>query len=172
MGHSVGARAAATACQTDSRIRLNEGALDRGFPFWADAQGRSMKQPFLMVSRPVVFPESPTEEELAKLRMTREQFHATVADILRFWQSIEGGASWVQIKSDTFQHNSFADSSVLAPKDPAKSRSARVDLDLIRVYVREFFDHHLKNEQRRHLILSNSSLNVEEFTSANAATKQ
>jgi len=40
----------------------------RGFPFAADANGHSMNQPFLMISRPVTFPDNPSEEEPTKLK--------------------------------------------------------------------------------------------------------
>jgi len=166
-GHSVGARAAAKLCQQDARIKacLNEGALDRGFPFAADANGHSMDQPFLMISRPVVFPENPSEEELTKLRMSRAQFHETVTNIRKFWCSIRGGSSWVQIKSETFQHNSFADSSILAPREESKAQSALNDLVTIRAYVRGFFDQHVRLLAGRDLGAMSSEIKTEHYPS-------
>ncbi len=165
-GHSVGARATARACQQDARIKacINEGALDRGFPFAADANGHSMDQPFLMISRPVIFPDNPSEEELTKLKMSRAQFHETVASIRKFWLSIRGGSSWVQIRSETFQHNSFTDSSFLAPRQESKARSALHDLVVIRAYVRGFFDQHVRGLTGRDLAASSMEIKSERYS--------
>jgi hypothetical protein len=83
LGHSAGGEAAALACQTDDRIGacLNQDGAQNNLPFHRQSDGSTMKEPFLYFTRHRKPP--PSDEELAKMEMTRQEFNELIRSVDR-----------------------------------------------------------------------------------------
>ena len=83
-GHSFGGVAAAKACQTDRRFTacLNQDGLAGRQPFDADGGTWAANQRFMLIQRQPD-PGPPPDEELAKMKMSREQAETLVARLDR-----------------------------------------------------------------------------------------
>ena len=83
-GHSFGGVAAAKACQTDRRFTacLNQDGLAGRQPFDADGGTWAENQRFMLIQRQPD-PGPPPDEELAKMKMSREQAETLVARLDR-----------------------------------------------------------------------------------------
>src|SRR6185369_7819737 len=112
-GHSRGGRIAVRACQMDPRIRacLNEDGNWSWQPFWPDARGRSLQQPFMMLDH--LDGELP-DEVFSQMGTTREAY--TQARAARqsearekLYETVAGGAYHVTITVPGVSHNSFSD---------------------------------------------------------------
>jgi predicted dienelactone hydrolase len=161
-GHSMGARAAARACQLDSRIRAcaNQEGVANGLPFYPAQDGRLLKQPFLLLMRPweIAFP-IPSDEQLAQAKVTREQLEQFNQRI-REWRAaqdemmhqLDGGSYRVTVNMPTLTHMGFSDLPFLQAAADGKSLADNLDaIRIINSATRAFFDRVL-NENRHTLL--------------------
>jgi predicted dienelactone hydrolase len=151
LGHSDGGRAAALACQTDSRLRACmdlDGVADN-LPFQRDVQANTMRQPFLLFVRQTRSGD-PSDDALKAMGYTREAFNSLVhfvaqkqTDLLR---GMPSGAYRLTLKTES-SHMSFSDLPLLenADKDAAY-RNALSNLSLVRRYTLAFFDQTLRGQ--------------------------
>jgi dienelactone hydrolase len=157
-GHSRGGRTAARVCQLDSRVAacLSEDGSFSWQPFWPDASGASMRQPFMMLDH--LDPELP-DEIYAQIGTTREAYtseRAAKQDRARetIYKTITAGSYQVTIATPGVSHNSFSDVRLLGrpdaaainlwPKDvQAKTPHAKI-LSLVTAYARAFFDKYVR----------------------------
>jgi hypothetical protein len=156
-GHSMGARAAERACRLDSRIRAcaNEDALSNGLPFYPSADGKLIDQPFLLLIRKtdaIV----PTDEQLAKGKMTRAQFNEFVQGMQKgqddMMRQLHGGSYRVTINRPVITHMGFSDLPLLQAAAGGKSIADSIEaLRMINSATRAFFDRVL-NENRQTLL--------------------
>ena len=121
-GHSRGGRIAARACQIDTRIKacMNEDGNWSWQPFWLDARGQSLQQPFMMLDH--LDPELP-DEAFAQMGTTREAYAqeraARQAEARqKLYGTVAGGAYHVTITTPGISHNSFSDIRLLGRADP------------------------------------------------------
>ena len=123
-GHSRGGRDAALACQLDSRIKacLSEDGSFSWQPFWLDANGRSMIQPFMMLDH--LDPELP-DDVYSQIGTTREAYvqkrtaRQREAD-KNLYGTIRGGSYRVTVTTPGISHNSFSDIRLLGRPDSAQ----------------------------------------------------
>lgn len=146
IGHSIGGVGAAEACQDDSRFRaaINMDGHMNSLPFIPDKDGRGPRQPFLELTDAV---RPWTDQELAKQKLTREEAERRMRENTKrvddAMRTVAGGAFRVSIPGA--RHQSFADTVVLDPGTPAE-RNRRIQI--IRDYVRAFFDKVLLKKER------------------------
>lgn len=160
-GHSRGGRTAARACQLDERIKacLNQDGNWSWRPFWLDYQGRSMRQPFMMLDH--LDPDLP-DDVYKKMNTTREAYAAR-REALRsearekLYGTVVGGSYHVTIKTPGISHNSFSDVRLLGradggainawPKD-VQSRTPHAQIiGMVTAFTRAFFDKHLRGRR-------------------------
>ena len=143
LGHSVGGVAAPRACQMDTRFAacVNLDGLAGTLPFYADETGRGPAQPFLLLTKPM---PQPSEADLARWGLTRSEWEAlaagTEAELKALLGTVAGGSTRVTIADA--RHESFTDTPVLDGAAPVERRH----MDLVRAYVRAFFDEHLRGQ--------------------------
>lgn len=148
MGHSSGGRAAARACQLDTRIKscADQDGVAMMQPFYLAAGGRGMTQTFLLFER--VRNVSPDEKDAASLDMTLAELNMLV-DSLRNNKkcalAATGGSFHVLLRFDSTSHMSFSDLPLLQAESAAKAALALRVLQVTCRYTREFFDKTLRN---------------------------
>jgi Platelet-activating factor acetylhydrolase, isoform II len=158
-GHSRGGRTSARVCQLDSRVAacLSEDGSFSWQPFWLDASGASMKQPFMMIDH--LDPELP-DEAFTQMGTTREAYAANRTakrDQARetIYKTIGGGSYHLTISTPGISHNSFSDVRLLGrqdaptinlwPKDVQATTPHPRILSTVTAYVRAFFDKYVQN---------------------------
>ena len=146
-GHSVGGRAAARACQLDDRLRAcaDQDGVARMMPFYPDASGSGMLQPFLLIDRERT--KQPTDDELRKMGFTRAEADALVSDLRAkrdAAMAATGGGYRVALHFESTNHMSFSDLMMLqAPNSTELGLSTRV-FQVTSRYTRAFFDKTLR----------------------------
>ncbi len=141
LGHSTGGITAARTCMNDSRFKaaVNLDGHTNSLPFLLDQQGRGPRQPFMELTDGM---QPATDRQLAQWNMTREQFdHQRTQAIQRTdaaMRTVAGGSYRVTIPG--VRHNSFGDMGIWDP-DSLEVRYRR--MQIMRDYVRAFFDKHL-----------------------------
>jgi len=164
MGHSIGGNTAPQVCVGDSRFKasLNIDGHYRSLPFFLDEQGRGPRQPFMELTdgMPVA-----TEKDLARWKMTREKLDRNRAETMKrvdeAMRTIAADSYRVTIPG--VRHNSFSDMAIW-DNDPLEVRYRR--MQIIRDYVRAFFDKHLSSRSDTVLDASQgpySEVTVERF---------
>ncbi len=142
IGHSIGGITAAEAAIDDPRFKavVNLDGHARSLTFLPDADGNGPRQPFAELTdkgRP------PTDQDLARMKMGREEFNRQMALSSQRanggLRTIAGGSFRVTI--DGVRHQSFSDMAVWDPGTPDE-RNRR--MQIIRDYVRAFFDKTLR----------------------------
>jgi hypothetical protein len=150
-GHSLGGVAAASACRTDARIRacLNEDAEDDGRPWDGGVAAHVIKQPFLFfVTRHSIYvsPRTPppSAEALAQMKMTRAQYDSMANANQRnedaALAAMPGGSYRVKAEAADFTHGTFMDRKLLQSSSDSLGRIQDSYMNLVRTYVRAFFD--------------------------------
>jgi pimeloyl-ACP methyl ester carboxylesterase len=146
-GHSFGGIAAAHACQEDQRIKacLNQDGENGMKPFYLDARGRGMDQPFMFIERaPRRSP--PTDEELAQMKITRTRLNEILSG-LRAYQDralrSTGATFHVVLRQDTTTHMDFSDLPILAASNVTDAHARTQIMAVVRAYTRAFFDRYL-----------------------------
>jgi predicted dienelactone hydrolase len=148
-GHSAGGQAAAHACQIEPRLRacLNQDGLSAFAPYYLDTRGWGMNQSFMLIVRHTPR-EQPSDEELAAMRMTREQAQQLIAQLeARQDASLRltgRGAYRVLIDGAKTTHADFGDLPFLQAATPAEAEARAQTLDSVRAITRAFFDETLK----------------------------
>ena len=157
-GHSRGGRTAARVCQLDRRVAacLSEDGNFSWQPFWLDAAGTSMQQPFMMIDH--LDPELP-DQVFAQMGTTREAYAANRSakrDLARetIYQTIAAGSYHMTISTPGISHNSFLDVRLLGREDSsginiwprdiqATTPHARI-LSAVTAYTTAFFDRYVR----------------------------
>ena len=147
MGHSAGGRAAARACQLDTRIKscADQDGVAMMQPFYPDAGGTGMKQPFLLFERDRN--KTLTSEDAASMNMKLEELMALVNDLRSKKKAAlasTGGSFHVLIHFDSSSHMSFSDLPLLQAKNNIEAATAGRVLQVVCRYTREFFDKTLR----------------------------
>jgi dienelactone hydrolase len=163
-GHSIGGTAAAQACEVDERLRAcaNLDGRAAAGPFYPNSKGNGPEQPFMYLAKPL---RELSDEELAKEKMTREQFEqgrvVTVNRENKLMQSVRSGSYRIIIKGAT--HESFSDELLLLSN---ASREAQAEnqrrTQIVRDYVLAFFDKYL--ETNKGTLLDSTSQRYPEVT--------
>lgn len=150
-GHSLGGVAAASACRVDARLEAcaNEDADDDGRPWNGGREAHAIKQPFLFfASGHSIYVSArtppPTPAALTQMKLTRAQYDSIVQLYQRNQDealaSLPGGAVRIMAESDAFTHRTFIDLKLLQATSDTAAATQRHYLQLIRTYVRAFFD--------------------------------
>ncbi len=150
MGHSIGGRAAARACQLDARLKscADQDGVANMQPFFLNPDGSGMKQRFLLFERDRNATLS--ETDAASMNMTLAELNALVT---RFRNAKEaalaatGGSYKVLLRFDSSSHMSFSDLPLLQAKDRTEVAAAKRVLEVTCRYTREFFDMTLRRIQ-------------------------
>jgi len=148
-GHSFGGMAAAHACQEDRRIKacLNQDGEVGMRPFYLDARGWGMDQPFMFIER-AARTDPPSDKELADMKVTRERAYELVARLKayknRVLRSTGGGTYHVLLQNSATTHMDFSDLPVLGARDYGEAETRGRVLEVVRGYTRSFFDRYLK----------------------------
>jgi predicted dienelactone hydrolase len=150
-GHSFGGVAAAKTCQTDRRFTacLNQDGLAGRQPFDVDGGTWAANQRFMLIQRRPD-PGPPPDEELAKMKMSREQVETLVARLDRDHDAAlqrAGGSYDVVLDRTKTTHMDFTDLPLLAAQtdDDAIAR-ARV-VTVVRQLTLAFFDWSLRGKR-------------------------
>jgi pimeloyl-ACP methyl ester carboxylesterase len=148
-GHSFGGIAAAHACQKDQRIKacLNQDGAVAMQPYFPDARGWGMDQPFMLIER-AQQKEPPSDQELAQMKLTRERVNEIRKRLDgnqdRALRATGKGAYRVVLQRSVSTHMDFTDLQILgAATSEAKETRERI-LTVVRDYTRAFFDRYLK----------------------------
>lgn len=147
-GHSFGGVAVACACQGDQRIKacLNQDGENGMTPFYLDARGRGIDQPFMFIERsPRTTPA--TEEELAEMKVTRSQGNEIFARLKAYRNRVlksTGMTYHVILQSSTTTHMDFSDLPILSASTDEEADTHLRIMALVRDYTRAFFDKYLK----------------------------
>lgn len=150
-GHSLGGVAAASVCREDTRVRacLNEDADDGGRPYAGGADAPVVRQPFGFFATGhsiYVSPRTPppTDAALARMKLDRQAYDSIVALYQRnqdqAMASFPGGAWEILAEAPDFTHRTFIDLRALQAADDSTFERQAGYLQVIRRYVRAFFD--------------------------------
>lgn len=161
-GHAFGGRAAAHACQLDSRIKAcldhdGSGAEGPIFPY----ENASMpSQPFLWIEP---FHNPPTDEQLSSFHVTREAWdkdHAEQwANSEKELKACSGGSYHLTVNLPGIEHFSFTDRPLIEAKSQEDTDKTTHALEAIEQYTLAFFDRYLK-QQNNGLLDSTATLPV------------
>jgi hypothetical protein len=154
-GHSLGGFAAASACRFDARIRacMNEDADDSGRPFDGGPVPLPIKQPFLFFATGhsiYVSPRTPapTTAGLRSMKLTRTQYDSVTESYQHNQDaalaSLPAQSIRLMAEAEDFTHCSFLDLKALQAADSTAALHQQRYLQLIRQYVRAFFDETLR----------------------------
>jgi predicted dienelactone hydrolase len=151
VGHSIGGRAGARACQLDVRIKAcanEDGYLTSDGPILTYENMKFPTQPFLFVQ---AMPKPLSDEQLASAHITRRQFDLMLADaraaIRSELEKCSGGSYWAILNLPGFEHYGFTDLPLLGHADASIDESHDVEgLQVARSLVRSFFNKHLRGE--------------------------
>lgn len=173
LGHSLGGVAAPAACMQDSRFKaaINMDGHAQSLPIVPDDKGAGPRQPFLELTDSHS-PPHPTDAQLEQWKVTRAEFERKVEMQQKKYdapmRTIAGGSFRVTVPGAT--HQSFSDTVLWVGADP---RQHFRRTQIIRDYVRAFFDKFLKSKDETPLDAATSpyeEVTVERFaTTAKAA---
>ena len=150
-GHSFGGVAVAYACQGDERIKacLNQDGENGMTPFYLDARGRGIDQPFMFIERsPRTNPA--TDEELVEMKVTRSRANEILAGLKAYRNQVlrsTGTTYHVVLQSSRTTHMDFSDLPILSASTVTEANTNLRTMAVIRDYTRAFFDRYLKKNQ-------------------------
>ncbi len=146
MGHSAGGTMVARACQIDKRIKacISEDGELKGIAAFADYPDHAaLTQPFLLMEIYL----APTDGELARMRLTRQQWQAYEQKKRQQLQSCQGGSYDVVFNGPGMIHASFSDEPLLGAPCGSSARALALDnLLLIEKTTRAFLSKYLRGE--------------------------
>ena len=152
-GHSLGGMAAAHACQIDRRIKacLNQDGAAAMKPFYLDARGWGLDQPFMLIERaPPTTP--PRDQELAEMKLTRPQADQLIArlrhDRNATLRSTAQGSYRVVLESALTTHEDFTDLPYLGASTALEADARARILAVVRTWTRAFFDETLRGQKQ------------------------
>jgi predicted dienelactone hydrolase len=158
MGHSAGGTMVARACQIDRRIKacISEDGELKGIAAFAEYPDHAaLTQPFLLME----IDQAPSDAELARIRLTRQQWQAYEQKKRQQLQSCQGGSYDVVFNGTGMIHASFSDELLLgAPGGSERSSVALNNLLLIEKTTRAFLGKYLRNESTPFLDQPGSTL--------------
>jgi predicted dienelactone hydrolase len=159
-GHSFGGVAAAQACQSDRRLQacLNEDGLAGKAPFDLDAGAWGRNQRFMLIQR-AGETGPPPDEELAKMKITRERSDEFIAQLDRnhdaALQAVAGGSYEVVLQKSNTSHMDFTDLPLLGAQTTGEAEARAHVLAAVRSLTLAFFDQALRG--RRSPLLESTS---------------
>ena len=125
------------------KAALNLDGHASSLPFFPDADGKVLRQPFMELTDGP--PRPPTDEDLAKWNVTRTDFDSNVRKneerLAALMRSIAGGSYRVIVRGA--KHDHFSDTFLWIPGD-LETRHHTVKI--VRDYTRAFFDKHLRGQ--------------------------
>ncbi len=147
LGHSAGGRAAARACQIDTRIKscADQDGVAMMQPFYVGPDGVGMTQPFLLFERVRTIP--PDEADAASLGMSLEDLTELVNRLRQNKETAlaaTGESYHVLLHFDSSTHMSFSDLPLLQAKNDIEAVMVCRVLKVTCRYTREFFDKTLR----------------------------
>ena len=147
-GHSFGGVAVAYACQGDRRIKacLNQDGENGLTPFYLDARGRGIDQPFMFIERALRTTPA-TDEELAAMKVTRSRGNEIFARLKAYRNRVlrsTGTTYHIIFQSSTTTHMDFSDLPILSASTVAEADTHMRIMALVRDYTRAFFDRYLR----------------------------
>jgi len=148
-GHSFGGIAAAHACQKNERIKacLNQDWAVAIQPYFPDAWGWGMDQPFMLIER-ARRTGPPSDEELAKMRLTRERVNEMhkrpEANRDRVLRATGKGAYRAVLQGSVTTHMDFTDLQILGAVTRDERETRERIMAVVTEYTRAFFDRYLK----------------------------
>jgi hypothetical protein len=152
-GHSLGGISAAHACQIDRRIKacLNQDGAAAMKPFYLDARGWGMDQPFMLMERaPRTVP--PGDQELAAMKLTRPQADELISrlrhDKEATLRSTAQGSYRVVLDSGPTTHGDFTDLPFLGASTASEADTRARILGVVRSWTRAFFDETLRGQKQ------------------------
>jgi dienelactone hydrolase len=144
VGHSLGGVAAPALAMCDPRVKasLNMDGHAHSLPIIPDEHGAGPRQPFMEITDSHS-PPTPSDEQLAKWKVTREKYESIGREHERRYddlmRTISGGSYRVTVPGAS--HQSFSDSVLWIAANP-KDHQRRTQI--VRDYVRAFFDKQLR----------------------------
>jgi predicted dienelactone hydrolase len=152
LGHSFGGVAAAQACQSDRRFKacLNEDGLAGMQPFDVNGGGWSKDQGFMLIQRAG---ESgpPPDEELAKMKITRERADELIARLHRdhdaALQAVAGGSYEMVLEKSKTTHMDFTDLPLLGAGTTADAEARERVVATVRSLTLAFFERSLRGKR-------------------------
>jgi pimeloyl-ACP methyl ester carboxylesterase len=147
-GHSFGGVAVAYACQGDQRIKacLDQDGENGFTPFYLDARGRGIDQPFMFIERALGTTPA-TDEELARMKVTRDRANEIFARLMAYRDRAlrsTGTTYHIVLQSGTTTHMDFSDLPILSADTVIEADKHMRIMALVRDYTRAFFDRYLK----------------------------
>jgi predicted dienelactone hydrolase len=148
LGHSIGGRVAARACQLDPRIKacLNADGAGPDGPIFSYEGASSLRQPFMWIESSPTPP--PTDGVLALYKITRKEWEkeheARLAAYERELRSCTGGSYRVAINIPGSDHYSFTDWAMLEAGNRKDFDKGVTALEPLQEYIVAFFDKYLK----------------------------
>lgn len=167
-GHSFGGIAAADACQKDQRIKacLNQDGAVAFQPYFLDARGWGMDQPFMLIERDLRT-DPPSDQELAAMKLTRDRVNEIRKRLdsrrERALRATGKGTYRVVLQRNTTSHMDFSDLPFLGATTLAEQETKKRVLAVVRSYTRAFFDRHLRGAKSSVLDAKNPEPLVEEL---------
>jgi dienelactone hydrolase len=150
-GHSFGGVAAAKACQTDHRISacLNEDGLAGRRPFDTNGGSWSRTQRFMLLQIGDD-PGPPPDDELAKMRITREQVTDLIARLTRDHDAalrLPGSSYEVVLGRTKSAHMDFTDLPILGAKTSEEAVARTLVISTVRGFALAFFEEALRGKR-------------------------
>lgn len=149
-GHSFGGVAAAKTCQTDRRFMacLNQDGLAGRRPFDVDGGSWASTQRFMMIQQAGIT-GPPPDEELARMKVTREQAEALVAQLDREHDAalkLPGGAYEVVLDRTKMTHMDFTDLPLLGASTAEDAEARARVIATVRSVTLAFFEWSLRGK--------------------------
>ena len=149
-GHAFGGRAAAHACQLDSRIKacLDEDGSGEEGPIFPFEDAGMPTQPFLWIEP---FHNPPSDDQLSAFHITREAWdkdhEERLANSEKELKACSGGSYHLTINRPGIEHFSFTDRPLIEAKSQEETDQATHAMEVIEQYSIAFFDRFLKKQE-------------------------
>jgi hypothetical protein len=172
-GHSFGGVAATKACQIDRRISacLNQDGLAGKRPFDADGGRWTASQRFMLIQR-AGDPGPPPDEELAKMKITRQQAEQLLARLNNDHDAaltLPGGSYEVVLDRAKTTHMDFTDLPLLGAGTNEDAEARIRVIATVRSLTLAFFDGSLKGKRPSMLQTTPANICVETIRRFGAA---
>jgi len=145
VGYSLGGAAAVQTLLGDDRLKAG---IDMDGGFYGSLRAlNGIGRPFMLIqSERTYAPDAMSDEQLAAVGATREQYEATVGELLKRQARAADGGNYVLTLRHT-DHTSFSDAPLYSPLlSAASGLDARGAHRVIETYTTAFFDKYLKGK--------------------------
>lgn len=145
VGYSLGGAAAVQMLLSDDRLRAGID-MDGGF-YGSLRAPDGIGRPFMLIRAAGTFaPDAMSDEQLAAIGASREQYEQTVGELLKRQAGAARGGNYV-LTLEHADHTSFSDAPLYSPLlSAASGLDARGAHRVIESYAAAFFDKYLKKE--------------------------